>query len=161
MSLPITIEGQKYFVTMPSLADFRNCRQFLARKKRRELGEMIPPGLPDDELERRLEIIGRQCDDIDPFTALKELLATPDGSALFFYGWLRIENPNVTLQWVEGFVARCDEGKPAALDGLRELREAMNALYQDKKKEAEKENQPKEEPLPAAGQSISTPSTSP
>lgn len=162
MSIPITIEGQKYFVTIPTLADFRSFKQFLARDLRQKLGESIPSGLSDDELRRRLRLINDECEAIDPFKSMSKLPSYPGGAALLFYAWLRHESPGATLDWVEGLIARCEGNKPAALEGLRELRLAMTSLLEIKKNEIEAARRPKDPEIQPATESpsISTPSTS-
>lgn len=142
MAIPITIEGQKYFVTLPSLADFRMFKEFLASQLRRELSEMIPSGLGDDELKRRMRCINDECDAIDPFAEMRDRLTVPrmemmlsEDMTLIYFAHIRHDSPGATLDWVTGLVKRCEENKPAAIDGVIQLYRAILESWISKKKE--------------------------
>lgn len=160
MSVPVTIEGVKYFATLPSLADFRTFKQFLAKRRRQKWCAAVPAGLSDDELKRWMRIIDEECESIDPFKSFGALADDADGAALLFHSLLRHENPNITLTFVAGVIDRAVEGKPAALEAVRELKLAIKEMLEEKKREVEAKLPPKSETaeLPP---SQSAPSTSP
>lgn len=137
MPHPITIEGAKYFVSLPTLKDLRTFQAFLQREHRRAAYAAIPSGLPDDELRRWMRVINEECDQISPINPqdFARLATNADGAALLFHGMLRQEQPTITLDWVAQLIARAEEAKPGALDAMRELREAMVELIRAKKNE--------------------------
>lgn len=137
MSLPITIEGAKYFVTLPSFADYRTFKTFLATERRKKSFAAIPTDLADAELKKWMRVINEECEAIDPFKSIPELANSSDGAALLFHALLRHENPGLTLDWTHGLVSRAMEGKPAALAALTELKQSLVSLVQAKKNEAE------------------------
>jgi len=156
MSLPVTIEGQKLFVTLPSATDLNNFQQLLQTEYRRRMFAAMPTGLPDDEFKRWIRVINEEAAEINPFKNLRALANSADGAALFYHALLRHENPNVTLDFVAELVSRGVEGKPAAMEGLREIRTAFESLL-----EAKKNDQQPKPPVPVETQPTPGPATSP
>jgi len=164
MAIPVTIEGVKYFATLPSLADFRNFRELLAEQQRKKMTAAIPVGLPDSELKRWLRLINEECSAAasNPFSnkTLQALAATLDGLAVLYLALLRHENPQITLAFTSDLVHRAEEGKPAALEAIHDINNAFFSMMAAKKNgpEVTKDAQPID--LPAtADPSISTAST--
>jgi peptidoglycan/xylan/chitin deacetylase (PgdA/CDA1 family) len=160
MSVPIQIEGTTFFVSPPTPPDVRNAQDYIRREIRRTRYAALPDGLSDEDLKRWIKIIDEECAAVGLFEAFEKLLETIEGQALFIYSWLHHDSTNVTLDWVRGLLARCDENSTPAIEGIREIRAAINSL-----KDSKKNGQP-EAPVPATSRkrsrrSVSTRSTSP
>ena len=57
MSLPITIEGQKYFVTLPSLTDLQTFKQHVANEQRRTQYAAVPKYISNEVREAWIDTI--------------------------------------------------------------------------------------------------------
>lgn len=135
MSLPITIEGQKYFVTLPSLTDLQTFKQHVANEQRRTQYAAVPKNISNEEREAWIDTIEARCNAIDPFAALSMLPDVQGGTSLLIHALLRHDNPHVTLQWACELYDRAVEGKPTAIEALRDIRLAMRSLFDSKKNE--------------------------
>lgn len=135
MAVPVEIEGKKYFATLPALSDFRKFKEFLEQEYRKSWIASLASDLPSDDLRNWLRAIQEECEAIDPFESLTKLTSTPEGLGLLFHSILRIENPNVTLDWVSDLLSRAEDGRPSAIEGIRELRQSLTALLAAKKNE--------------------------
>lgn len=156
MATPITIEGKKYFVSLPSLPDFRTFRDYLQSRHRREAFAALPSEITDAQLKQFMRVIDEQCKAIDPFANFSSLVESPDGAALLFHSLLRHENQGVTLDFVTGLMERAESGRAESLEAIRELREAMAALLAAKKNEREQATTAAETEAVAESHSTST-----
>lgn len=141
MSFPVTIEGKRYFVCLPTLQDFEAFRAHRQREHRRAGYEAIPAGLPDTEFQRWKKTIDDECEAIDPFESFAVLAGSAATLPIIWHAMLRHENQGIDLAWCDSLLRRAADGDTVAVEGLRELRQAMDELVAAKKNEQAEQRQ--------------------
>ena len=127
-NIAVQIEGKSYFVSLPTLKDWKRIQSFVVAERRRAAYAAIPKGLLDQEFQRYILTINDEVDKLDVFACMALVDQMEGGAALLAYCHLRRDNPTVTLDFTRDLVDRALDGHEGATAGLSAVQEAVALL---------------------------------